>query len=300
MAEMVRFNLYAIKTIRQLRPSVVHLVLIQRSLIPLYLWLWTQRSLRVVVTMALSHLAYRSRVSLSTRATAWIMWQRADAIDSLYPAFVTAAGRRYRRKITVSPCSFTDTEAFRPAEQKDNVIVFSGRLIDEKNPLLLLRALISLKDMAPQMLRDWRVHILGEGPLERDVRERIVQAGLEGLVTVERVHCTSPYLRRARIFVSLQKTENYPSQSLLEAMSSGCAVIATDVGQTRRLIDEETGLLVPSDSPSELAEALLSLMVDPKRCDALGRAARERVLAEHSLARFAEYLGQLWRRSGCC
>ncbi len=296
---IVRFNLYAIKMYRVLRPSTVHLVLIQKSLIPFYLWLWTQHSLKVVNTMAFSHFAHRSQVSLSTRLTAWLIWQRADVIDSLYPTFALAAGRRYRHKIAVSPCSFTDPEEFRPAPHKDNVIVFAGRLIDEKNPLLFVKALALLNRADPLYLRDWRAYVLGEGPLERELREEIVQNGLEAIVSIERVHCTSSYLRKARVFVSLQRTENYPSQSLLEAMSSGCAVIATDVGETRRLIDGKTGLLVKNDSPSELADAMSELMADPQRCNALGHAARERVLAEHTLARFAEYMGQLWEGSGC-
>lgn len=293
------FNWSAIRVVRALHPAVVHLVLIQRSLIPFYLWLCTQRSLKVVNTMALSHFAHHSRVPLSTTLTARLIWWRADLIDSLYPTLAYAAGRRYRHKIAVSPCSFTDTEEFRPANRKSNMVVFAGRLIEEKNPLLLVSALTLLNRTASGVLTGWKVILLGEGPLEKELRRQIIEGGLDTIVSVGRAHCISTYLRQARVFVSLQRIENYPSQSLLEAMSSGCAVIATDVGETRRLIDGKTGLLVPSDSPTELARALGDLMADPERCEVLGHAARERVLAEHSLARFAEYIGQLWKRSRC-
>lgn len=296
---MMHFNLYAIKMCRTLRPSTVHLVLIQKSLIPFYLWLWMQRSLKVVNTMAFSYFAHSSQVSLSTRLTAWLIWQRADVIDSLYPTFALAAGRRYCHKIEVSPCSFTDPEEFKPSIHKDNVIVFAGRLIDEKNPLLFVKALSLLNNADPSYLRDWRAYVLGEGPLEREVREEIVKNRLETVVSIKGVRCISPYLRKARMFVSLQRTENYPSQSLLEAMSSGCAVIATNVGETRLLINGKTGLLVINDNPSELAGAISNLMNDSQRCHAIGHAARELVLIKHSLARFEEYIRRLWEGSRC-
>ena len=45
----------------------------------------------------------------------------------------------------------------------------------------------------------------------------------------------TPYevLAQNKDILSLQKTNNYPSQSLLEAMASGCAIIATDVGDKK-------------------------------------------------------------------
>lgn len=295
LENVIKLNLYAIRRIRSLHPAVVHLVLIQRSLIPLYLWLWTQRSMRVVATMAFSPLAYLSRVPFCVKLTAWLIWERADIIDSLYAEFVKTVSRRYQHKISISPCSFTDTEKFRPAAQKENLILFAGRLIEEKNPMLLVKALILLKQKMPHILDGWRVVILGDGFLEQELRNQIVQNELETVVSIERVHCTSEYMQVARIFVSLQRTENYPSQSLLEAMASGCAVIATDVGETRRLVDGETGLLIPNDSPVYLAQTLADLMASYDRCAGLGRRARERVLRDHTIARFSEYAIRLWR-----
>lgn len=297
IVRILGFNRFAIRTIRALRPSVVHLVLIQKSLIPLYLWLFVQRSIRVVHTMALSLFAYPTRVPLSALLCAKLIWWRADIIDSLYPSFVHNYGRRYQNKIVVTPCSFTNTEKFKPAAQKKNVIVFAGRLIEEKNPLLLVKALNLLQRIDANALLGWEIVFLGAGSLEKELRKQIVQNDLTSLVRIEQTHCTSSYLREARIFVSLQRTENYPSQALLEAMSAGCAVIATDVGETRRLVDERTGLLIENDNPIALANALRELMNDPQRCQSLGEAARARVLAEHSLARFADYVLSLWNET---
>ena len=51
----------------------------------------------------------------------------------------------------------------------------------------------------------------------------------------------APLFARASVFVSCQRHENLGSSSLLEAMASGDAVVATDVGQTWRIVDERVG-----------------------------------------------------------
>jgi glycosyltransferase involved in cell wall biosynthesis len=60
----------------------------------------------------------------------------------------------------------------------------------------------------------------------------------------------------------LQHFNNYPSQSLLEAMACGNAVVATNVGETHRLVDETVGLLIEPEAPA-LAEALNRLLDSP-------------------------------------
>lgn len=48
----------------------------------------------------------------------------------------------------------------------------------------------------------------------------------------------------SKIFLSLQNYENYPSQSLLEAISSGNYIIASDVGDTNSIVKTDFGSLV--------------------------------------------------------
>jgi len=67
----------------------------------------------------------------------------------------------------------------------------------------------------------------------------------------------------------------------LEAMACGTAVVASAVGGIPEVVsDGETGLLVPPDDPGALAGALGALIADPARAAALGRAGRERAVAE--------------------
>lgn len=291
---LIAYNMYVIKRVRALDIDVVHLPLLQKSLLPFYVWLYFNPSIKVVHTVALSWFAYRTKLPKGLLWLAKLLWRRANAIDSLYEGFSNSYGVAYQHKVTVTPCSFTNTDAFMPSYPKDKVIVFAGRLIPEKNPLLLVQALALLKRQDPAVLCGWQVYILGQGPMERVIRANLQSAGLDDVVSVSHVASTGELLGRSRIFASLQETENYPSQSLLEAMSAGNAIVATDVGETRRLIDTQTGLLVRKGDPYGLASALKMLMSDDAKCYKLGAAARERVVAQCSLSRFAEYMKGVW------
>jgi glycosyltransferase involved in cell wall biosynthesis len=66
--------------------------------------------------------------------------------------------------------------------------------------------------------------------------------------------------------------------SVLEAMAAGLPVVASDVGDVARLVDDgETGYLVSPQSPVELASALRKLILDPQRAAEMGAAGRRRV-----------------------
>ncbi len=91
-------------------------------------------------------------------------------------------------------------------------------------------------------------------------------------------------LARADIFALPSRNEGLP-MSVLEAMARGLPVIATPVGGLPELIEDGVnGILVPPGDANALARAILKLSNDPAACAALGRAARQTVLARHSPA----------------
>lgn len=73
---------------------------------------------------------------------------------------------------------------------------------------------------------------------------------------------------------------------LLEAMAMEVPVVSTRVGAIDELVDDDVnGYLVAPGDVDALTERLVALIDDPGRRDRLGRAGRERIVAEHSLAR---------------
>jgi glycosyltransferase involved in cell wall biosynthesis len=82
---------------------------------------------------------------------------------------------------------------------------------------------------------------------------------------------------------------------LVEAMSHAVPVISTDVVGIGELIyDGITGMLVAADDPADLARAIVTLIDDPARADALGRAGRRQVMAEFDPAASARDLAAVF------
>lgn len=140
----------------------------------------------------------------------------------------------------------------------------------------------------------WKCFLLGDGVLSEDLATEIRRRGLEDLIEQKAVPNLASVVNRSRIFVSIQGSENYPSQSLLESMAANNAVIATDVGETRRLVDADNGLLLGKVSSADLASAIEELTRNSELCDRLGRNSRERAMDEHSIARYADYIEDVW------
>jgi starch synthase len=81
----------------------------------------------------------------------------------------------------------------------------------------------------------------------------------------------------------------------LEAMACGTAVVASRVGGIPEVVDEgKTGLLVPPGSPEDLADALNVLIRDPGLAEAMGRAGRDRAVAEFGWPAVAERTAALY------
>jgi len=179
-------------------------------------------------------------------------------------------------KIHVSPCSFIDLQEIDAGDRERDIdVVMMARFSPEKGYSLLLEAL-------PRMPSNLLVHLCGFGP----------NPPLTSRAEVYESSQPIEVLSRTKIFLSIQQTENYPSQSLLEAMACGCAIVATDVGETRRLLDESCAVLIPPSS-DHLVEAIMRLINDPGRRQRLGLAARKRIFHEHTLERFSEYFEKM-------
>ncbi len=93
---------------------------------------------------------------------------------------------------------------------------------------------------------------------------------------------STAYLNRLDVFILASRTESFPN-SLAEAMLCGLPCIATDVGEVRDILGD-TGLLVPSEEPQELALACLVMRdKSPQERMHLGALARNRIEQQYSL-----------------
>ncbi len=110
-------------------------------------------------------------------------------------------------------------------------------------------------------------------PFEEEVR----RLGIEDRIVVrQNVFEIEDYLGAADLGVFTSDSESF-CLGILEAMAFGVPSVSTAVGGIPEVIDHDVnGLLVPSAEPDDLAQALESLIADPGRRTALGRAAEEK------------------------
>ncbi len=84
--------------------------------------------------------------------------------------------------------------------------------------------------------------------------------------------------------------------SILEAMSAGLAVVASDVGDIPTMVEDRVnGFLVPPRSPEALAGALESLLVDRPLATEMGRVAREKAIEHFDWRVALERIARLYR-----
>jgi glycosyltransferase involved in cell wall biosynthesis len=133
------------------------------------------------------------------------------------------------------------------------------RLIERKGVGDLIAALPAIK----ARLGGVKLTLIGEGNLEEDLkrqaRELLVEQDIDWLGYVEHDRLPDLY-QEADIFVLPSHYEGM-SNSLLEAMAGGLAVVVTDTGGTRELFDDN-GRIVSAGNPESIAEAVTALGTD--------------------------------------
>lgn len=125
-----------------------------------------------------------------------------------------------------------------------------------------------------------RFAIVGNGPLEGTVRDRLRGPLGETTLLVPFEGRVEPYLRALDVFVLPSLWEGLPI-AVLEAMAMGLPVIASAVHGTPEAVEEGvTGHLVPPSAPGPLADRMLSLAGDAAARNRMGARARE-IAREH-------------------
>jgi colanic acid/amylovoran biosynthesis glycosyltransferase len=219
----------------------------------------------------------------------------------LYAAAFAVAVSRFNRQVMVDTCSEdssdrirvihcgTDPDLFAPtADQRDRSpfqIICVASLEEVKGHRFLLDACRILLDRGI----DLRCHIVGDGPLETAIRKQRARLRLDNEVVL---YGGVPRQDVARMIAAAHAgvLASHPTRTgrregipvaLMEAMSCGLPVVASDISGIPELIDHgKTGFLVPSGDPQALADALDLLARDADLCRYLGEAGRKRIMAD--------------------
>jgi len=137
-----------------------------------------------------------------------------------------------------------------------NVILGVGSLIHQKGFDVLIESLKYIDDDSI------RLAIIGEGPLRNELEDKAANMDMEKRVSLLG-HRSNPYsfMSNADVFVLSSRWEGLPNV-VIEALTCGCPVIATNCpgGTNEILSDGEYGLLVPTEDPKAIGEAVEFVM----------------------------------------
>ncbi len=187
-----------------------------------------------------------------------------------------------------------DTDLYQPVEMAEKerlksslklgsglVVLYVGRLHQVKNLAVLIDSFGQMQTSDPVA----QLVIIGSGPEETCLKKQVAEKRLaEKVIFLPMQDNVRPYLQAADIFVLPSQREGI-ANALLEAMACGLAVVASNIGGNKELIQNGTsGLLVEPGDASSLAAALSRLASDEKLRIRLGAAARQKVEEHYGLA----------------
>lgn len=176
---------------------------------------------------------------------------------------------------------------------EDGVLgLFVGRLVEVKNVPCLIRALARV----PADQRPW-IAIVGDGPCRDAIEQLAARSGVTVNIKLLGERNDATRLMQAADFLVLPSFHEGMSNVVLEAMAAGCPVVASAVGGTPELVDNEsTGLLFPSDDEVALASMLCRLTTNEALRIQLADSASDRIARHHTRDALATATSSVYER----
>ncbi len=237
-----------------------------------------------------------SAITVNSSATENEVMRLTPALDTVHriPMGVSTQPPNEKRK------QLAATIRQRYCKGKGPLVLFVGRLVEEKGVEDLLRSIVVIRKQFPEI----NTLIAGEGQDRTYFEELCVSLNIDdcvefsGWVNPEEIPA---YYLAADIFVGpSRRAKNgwIEAQGLtfLEAMAAGIPVIATRLGGVvDSVLHEETGLLVDERSPQQIADALRRLLLDKNLRQKISNNGRKMVDSQFSRQASAEAFSSLFK-----
>jgi glycosyltransferase involved in cell wall biosynthesis len=163
-----------------------------------------------------------------------------------------------------------------------------GRLSREKGADVMLDAL-ARSDPA------WRLSVIGDGPERDRLMKQAAELGItDRILWHGAVANAGTILSAFDAFVLSSRTEGTPI-ALFEAMHSNVPIVATRVGGVPDVVTSEHALVVRSEEPGAIAEALANLRREPAAATQRSELARKRVLQAFSAEAWYDAVEDVYR-----
>lgn len=172
-----------------------------------------------------------------------------------------------------------------------------GRLHDVKNYAGLIDAIAMFLDKHPDYKTRIKLTILGDGPEEKALQEKIARLGLEEVVLLAGFSPNvADFLKTLHVYI---QTSRYEGMCLAvhEAMNAALPVIATPVGEIRDAVKNgKTGYTLTDELSSSFTTILEHIFENPSELSSYGHEARNYVLTQFSKQKYIEAAANILKR----
>jgi glycosyltransferase involved in cell wall biosynthesis len=203
----------------------------------------------------------------------------------------------YTGRMATIPQFGTDEQLFQPQPLRTDrpfTIGYIGRLVEEKGVDVLLHA-------AAPLAGDWRIRIVGSGPLREELESLTHQLGIADRVTfidwVASTDMPNQYAEIDVLVIPSRTRSNWKEQFgrvIVEAMATARPVIGSDSGAIPGVIGSG-GLVFPEDNVAALTAHLQTLQSKADLRLILGDIGRKRVLENFTHERIATATVNVYR-----
>jgi glycosyltransferase involved in cell wall biosynthesis len=165
--------------------------------------------------------------------------------------------------------------------ESTHIIGCVGRLNWAKDIATLIRAFALLREKQPDSV----LVLIGDGSMRQELVDYAASEGVAQHVRFLGDRSDVRELLQGLHVLAMSSISEGYSIALLEACAAALPIVATAVGGNAEIVhDGVNGHIVPARDPRLLADALLDVLADSARADAMGRAGREWVLEHGTFA----------------
>ncbi|WP_169293979.1 glycosyltransferase [Advenella sp. EE-W14] len=226
---------------------------------------------------------------------------KADKIDCLYSP---NGFPEHRKKCIQSPGSFSwkySSEKIKKINlplKKTNNILFSGSLIKQKNYDLAINSYILFCNKQTKSFDLTPKLIISAPFIHQELKTEVDEFNKKkkGEIIFTNYNEIDSLLKSSFVFLSLQDFDNYPSQSLIEAMANGCTIIATNTGETKKIVKEKIGNYIIEKDINMLAATLIKIFNNTNNLSNFEN--RNFILKNHTIENYSQHFFNNFIKNG--
>ena len=173
----------------------------------------------------------------------------------------------------------------------ERIFLYMGRIANEKNVEELLRSWRQTKN------KNCKLVIVGDGPMKPTLENSFSTLNEDKLIwwgPELDLETRVAIMQISEVFLLPSLVEGL-SLSLLEAMSTGTACVATDAGADGEVLDNGAGIVISTDNVSTQLKTIIPILVEhPSFTKYLGGKARNRVLEKYTITKNIDSLEKVY------